>query len=150
MFFGSIGWNTNDAAELEGLWRGLHLAKERGLLPLIVEGDSQIIINMASKLLQGSPVHKVSSSWRMATRLELLQQWLTQNQAISFKNIRREGNKLADFLANLGVDNGKEFFEGSISGITSRNQLSTFHAIVTSDIQSKEDSHPDAGVLLSC
>lgn len=112
--------------------------------------DSQIIINMALKLLQGSPIHKVSSSWRMATRLELLQQWLIHNQAISFKHIRREGNKLADFLANLGVDSGREFYEGSISCIASENQLSTFHTIVTSDMQSKEDSNPDAGVLKRC
>lgn len=84
--------------------------QERGFFPLIVEGDSQIIINMASNLMQGSPVYKVSSIWRMATRLELLKQWLTNHQAISFKHIRREGNKLADFLANLGVDSGREFF----------------------------------------
>lgn len=109
-FVGSIGWNTNNATKLEGIWRGLNLVQERGFFPLIVEGDSQIIINMASNLMQGSPVYKVSSIWRMATRLELLKQWLTNHQAISFKHIRREGNKLADFLANLGVDSGREFF----------------------------------------
>lgn len=147
-FFGSIGWNTNNAAELEGLWRGLNLAQKQGLLPLIVEGDSQIIINMASKLQQGSPVHKVSSSWRMATRLERLQQWIGHNQAISFKHIRREGNKLADFLANLGVDIGKDFFEGSLPCIASENQLSTFHSILTRDMQTREESHPDAGVFI--
>jgi len=148
-FFGSIGWNTNNAAELEGLWRGLTLAQEQKYLPLIVEGDSQILINMALKIQQGSPIQKVSNSWRMATRLERLQQWLNYNQAISFKHIRREGNKLADFLANLGVDNGKEFFAGSLQGSASEDQLSTFHAILTRDMQSREDSHPDASVNMS-
>jgi len=85
----------------------------------------------------------------MATRLEMLKQWLTNHQAITFKHIRREGNKLADFLANLGVDSGKEFFEGSISSIVSGNQLSNFKTIVTNDMQLKEGSHPDAGVLMS-
>eukprot|EP00253_Pinus_taeda_P034194 PITA_34194 len=147
IFYGSIGWNTNNAAELEGLWGGLNLAQEQGFFPLIAEGDSQIIITMASKLLQGSPVHKVSSSWRLAPRLDLLNQWFSLHQAISFKYIRREGNKLADFLANLGVDSGKYFFEGSLSSIVSESHLSTFCDIVNNDMQSKEDSHPDAGAL---
>lgn len=147
-FFGSIGWNTNNAAELEGLWRGLILAQEQNFFPLIVEGDSQILINMALKIQQGSSIHKVSSSWRMATRLERLQNWLQENQAISFKHIRREGNKLADFLANLGVDKGKEFFAGSLQGTTTEDQLSNFQAILTKDMQMREDSHLDAGVIL--
>lgn len=139
-FFGSIGWNTNNAAELEGLWRGIILAQEQKYIPLIVERDSQILINMALKIQQGSPIHKVSNSWRMATRLGQLQQWLNNNQAISFKHIRREGNKLADFLANLGVDSGKEFFTGSLQGTTSEAQLSNFHSILT-EICNQEKTH---------
>eukprot|EP00253_Pinus_taeda_P029276 PITA_29276 len=54
VFFGSIGWNTNNVAELEGLWRGLNIAQKEGHTPLIVEGDSQIIINMATKIQQGT------------------------------------------------------------------------------------------------
>lgn len=114
-FHGSIGWNTKNAAELEGLWRGLTIAQEHGLSPLIAEGDSQIIISMASKLMHGSPVHKVSSSWRLAPCLDLLMHWFTTHQAITFKHIRREGNKLADFLVNLGVENGKDPLGGLIS-----------------------------------
>jgi len=148
VFFGSIGWNTNNAAELEGLWRGLNIAQAQRYSPLIVEGDSQIIINMVSKIQQGSDVQKVSSNWRMVTRLELLQQWLRNNKAISFKHIRREGNKLADFLANLGVDRGKEFFEGPLQGIASETELSTFQAILTSDMQTSEEAHPDVGVRI--
>lgn len=82
----------------------------------------------------------------MATRLERLQQWLNNNQAISFKHIKKEGNKLADFLANFGVDSGKEFFAGSLQGIASENQLSTFHSILTRDMLSREEPHPDVGV----
>lgn len=40
IFMGSIGWDTNNSAELEGLWHGLKLAHERNLFPLIIEGDS--------------------------------------------------------------------------------------------------------------
>eukprot|EP00253_Pinus_taeda_P009198 PITA_09198 len=72
VYYGSIGWNTNNAAELEGLWRGLQIAQQQRYIPLIVEGDSQIIINMATKIQQGTDAQKVSRSWRMATRLESL------------------------------------------------------------------------------
>eukprot|EP00253_Pinus_taeda_P027174 PITA_27174 len=146
IFYGSIGWNTNNAAELEGLWRGLKIAQGQRLTPLIVEGDSQIIINMVSKIQQGKDVQKVSSSWRLATRLEILQKWLRSNKAISFKHIRREGNKLADFLANLGVDRGEEFFEGSLQGTASDSETNTFKNILSSHMQIRDEDHPDAGV----
>eukprot|EP00253_Pinus_taeda_P020461 PITA_20461 len=110
VFFGSIGWNTNNVAELEGLWRGLFMAQRERLSPLIVEGDSQLLINMAIKIQQGTEAQKVSRSWRMVTRLELLQSWLKDNKAITFNHIRREGNKLADIMANIGVDRGKDHF----------------------------------------
>eukprot|EP00253_Pinus_taeda_P019814 PITA_19814 len=110
VFFGSIGWNTNNVVELEGLWRGLFMAQRERLSPLIVEGDSQLLINMDIKIQQGTEAQKVSRSWRMVTRLELLQSWLKDNKAITFNHIRREGNKLADIMANIGVDRGKDHF----------------------------------------
>lgn len=102
---------------------------------------------MVTKLMQGSPIHKVSSSWRMAQRLELIDNWLSQNQAISFKHVKREGNKLADFLANLGVETEMDFFDGPISSIASENQLSDFQTIVKNDMTQRLDSHPDASVI---
>lgn len=134
IFLGSKGWDSNNSAELEGLWRGLTLAQDKSFFPLIIEGDSQIIINMVTKLMQGSPIHKVSSSWRMAQRLELIDKWLSQHQAISFKHTKREGNKLVDFLANIGVKIGVDLFVGSISNIASEVQLSDFHNIVKDDM----------------
>jgi len=122
-FLGLKGWDTNNSAELEGLWQGLTLAHDRGFFPLIIEGDSQIIINMVIKIMQGIPPQKVSNSWRMAQRRELIDNWISQHGAISFKNIHREGNKLADFLTNMGVECGLELLVGSISNIASENQL---------------------------
>lgn len=74
IYLGSKGWDTNNSAELEGLWQDLTLAQDNRFFPLIIEGDSQIIINMATKLMQGTPTRKISNSWRMAHRLELLRQ----------------------------------------------------------------------------
>eukprot|EP00253_Pinus_taeda_P036591 PITA_36591 len=149
VYFGSIGWNTNNAAELEGLWQGLQIAHHQNFFPLIAEGDSQIIINMASKIQQGSAAQKVSRSWRMATRLESLQTWLQNNKAISFKHTRREGNKAADFLDNLGAEHGKEPQEGTPQVIVSESERATFQEILNSDMQIAAKNYPDAGDTLS-
>jgi len=62
IFLGSKGWDINNLVELEGLWQGLTLAQDNSFFPLIIEGDSQIIINMATKLMQGAPIHKISNN----------------------------------------------------------------------------------------
>ena len=47
LYFVCLRWDTNKSTELEGLLQGLILAREHHLFPLIIEGDSQILINMA-------------------------------------------------------------------------------------------------------
>jgi len=81
----------------------------------------------------------------MTQRLELIANWLSQHREISFKHTRREGNKLADFLANMRVECGLEFYEGSLSSIASEGQLSNYHTIVKNDMNQEADTHPDAG-----
>ena len=72
IFFGSIGWDSNNSAELEGLWKGLCLAQQHNYFPIEIEGDSQILINAANQLLMGAPASKVADSWRLAARLDLI------------------------------------------------------------------------------
>lgn len=109
IYFGNIGWDTNNSTELEGLWQGLLLAWNLNLQPLIVEGDSQILINMATHIQNGSQARKVATSWRLEARLNAIEQDLRNNRAISFTHTKREGNKIADLLANIGVENGQTF-----------------------------------------
>lgn len=145
IFLGSIGWDTNNSAELEGLWRGLKMAHSKNLFPLIIEGDSQILIRIATKLQNGSQVHKLSSSWRMSQRLEIISHWLSQHQAITFRHTKREGNKLADLLANLGVEEKKIHYEGTIERLPSSEQIDQLQAVITQEINRIKDLHPDAG-----
>lgn len=119
----------------------LILAQSQGFFPLVIEGDSQIIINMVIKILQGTPSSKLSSSWRMAKRLELIEFWLIHNRAITLKHIQREGNKVADLLANIRVDCGVILRTGSTSGIASATQLLDFQNIV----KKEGEEPPDAG-----
>lgn len=85
----------------------------------------------------------------METRLEGLQNWLQENRAISFKHIKREGNTLAYFLANLGVENGKDFFAGSLQETVTKDQFSNFIAFLNKDMQMREESYPEAGNIRS-
>jgi ribonuclease HI len=58
----SLGHSTNNAAELLGLIRGLQLAIENDFTKLIVEGDSQIIINLLRRILNGANPDRMSPS----------------------------------------------------------------------------------------
>jgi ribonuclease HI len=50
-------------AELWALIWGLQLAKDHNLNQLLVEGDSQILVNLLGQLLNGVDPDKISPSW---------------------------------------------------------------------------------------
>ena len=76
LYWGYIGENTNNVAELKGLLAGLAMATSFGWFPIILEGDSQLILQMITKLLHRKPVNKVVDNWRMAHSLEKLRSLL--------------------------------------------------------------------------
>lgn len=62
IYYGNICNDTNNAAELEGLWRGIGIADQNHFFPLEVEGDSLILINSATIIQAGISVAKIASS----------------------------------------------------------------------------------------
>lgn len=48
--------------ELRGLLEGLRMPEQQGWIPLILEGYSQVILQMANKLLNGKQVSKVTEN----------------------------------------------------------------------------------------
>lgn len=94
IYHGNLGVNTNNAAELIALLQGLTLANRYRLTPLIVEGDSEIIIRMIRKLQMGAQVHRVTPSWRLSAILNDLQNQLCNRSGITFQAVRRKANKL--------------------------------------------------------
>jgi ribonuclease HI len=73
MYGGQMGINTNNAMELQALEEGLCVVAAKGYDKLIIEGDSQIIINMFKILQHGSPTLKITKSWRLEASLEAIQ-----------------------------------------------------------------------------
>ena len=67
---GAIGKDTNNLAELEGLIRGSEVLISGGLLLVIIEGDSNTLIIVAKRLLNGQMIEKISPSWCLVYRLE--------------------------------------------------------------------------------
>ena len=109
--------------ELEVLINGLKWAMQTGKIPLVAEGDSQIIINLARRLQSGALTTQVSKNWRWEGRLSVLRQILTGEEAILLSHVKQEGNKVADVMANVGVESSLSFHakEGEDSGKTQKN-----------------------------
>lgn len=140
IYFGNMGWDTNNSAELEGLWQGLTLAWNLNLQPLVVEGDSQILINMAKRLQNISQARKIATRWRLEARLKDIEQLLRSNRVISFMHTKREGNKVADLLANIGVENDSTLITGNTSRIPNYVQAQECASLIQNDAAA-----PDAG-----
>jgi hypothetical protein len=72
----------NNAAELWGLIKGLQLAIKNDFTKLIVEGDSQIIINLLRRILNGANPDRISPSWRLSHGLQIITDLLQPNLAV--------------------------------------------------------------------
>tara|TARA_B110000967_G_C18897697_1_gene571979 strand:- start:4476 stop:5468 length:993 start_codon:yes stop_codon:yes gene_type:complete len=88
---------TNNVAEYLSLIDGLRLAQTNHVNNLLVEGDSQLIIN------QITGVYKVNSSKLMIYHT-IVKRLIESFDQIEFQHILREFNKEADQLANKALD----------------------------------------------
>jgi ribonuclease HI len=103
LIVGYLGETTNNVAELTGLLQGLRHAVTLASHKIILEGDSQIIIQLITKILHGGNPQKISPSWRLAGLLKDFKSLLGHNISIIPSHIKREANGVADYLANEGL-----------------------------------------------
>jgi ribonuclease H / adenosylcobalamin/alpha-ribazole phosphatase len=94
---GSIGIDTNNVAEYQGLIAGLQAAAELGATDVVVRMDSRLVVEQMS----GHWQVKHPSMRSMATRATALARGF---DSISFGWIPRAQNSLADRLANQAMD----------------------------------------------
>lgn len=94
-------YDTNNGAELRVFIQGLRSAACCGYSKLIAEGDSQLIIQMLSKLQNVSSPNKVSTTRRLPANLTL-QSEVSCIPFLIVLHVRRH-KWVADHLANEGV-----------------------------------------------
>ena len=58
---------------------------------------------MAQQMANGKPAEMVASSWRLVGRMEDLRSLIVAYMDLSFHHVRREANRVADLMANVGV-----------------------------------------------
>ena len=72
IFYGNMGLNSNNSIELEGMVASLMIVDRNNILLVIMKGDWAIILSLAAKILYGSLVSKVTSSWHLVQGLRCL------------------------------------------------------------------------------
>ncbi|GLJ23527.1 hypothetical protein SUGI_0445720 [Cryptomeria japonica] len=86
---------SNNVAEITALEEGLKWVIANNHPKVAIEGDSQIILNGVTK--------KCFTNWRLNERILRIDQLLQKLEDYQVKHIYREGNSVADLLANQGV-----------------------------------------------
>jgi ribonuclease HI len=80
--------STNNEVELGTMNQGLSISIREGIQKLIVEGDSLVVIHSLRKLIHGSTISKISSSWRLEAGIECLKQLLSSIEVIIPSHVR--------------------------------------------------------------
>jgi probable phosphoglycerate mutase len=98
---GALGIATNNVAEYNGLLAALRWAIEHGCRRLHVRADSELLV----KQMRGEYKVKHPGLQPLAARARLLAMELGR---VTFEHVRREQNKDADRLSNLGMDEAEQ------------------------------------------
>jgi ribonuclease HI len=94
---GSLGIATNNVAEYHGLIAALQWAVEHEVTSLTVRGDSQLVVEQ----MRGNYKVKHEGLKPLYLQARLL---VMQIGDVRFEHVRREDNKDADRLSNIGMD----------------------------------------------
>ena len=95
--YGPLGVATNNVAEYNGLLAALTWAVDHGQRDVHIRADSELLV----KQMRGEYKIKNSGLQPLAARARLLMMELGR---VTFEHVRREMNKEADRLSNLGMD----------------------------------------------
>jgi ribonuclease HI len=98
---GGLGIATNNVAEYSGLLAALKWAIEHGHRKVHIRADSELLV----KQMRGEYKVKNAGLQPLAARARVLAAQLDQ---VKFEHVRREQNKDADRLSNVGMDEAEE------------------------------------------
>ena len=94
---GALGKTTNNVAEYNGLLAALRWALAQGLARLHIRADSLLLVEQ----MRGN--YRVRNQGLVPLHREA-QRLATQVGVVTYEHVRRELNKDADRLSNLGMD----------------------------------------------
>jgi ribonuclease HI len=103
--FAPLGIATNNVAEYNGLLAALRWAVENGHRDVHIRADSELLV----KQMRGEYKIKNPGLQPLAARARLLMMELGR---VTFEHVRREHNKEADRLSNLGMDEAERQLAG--------------------------------------
>ncbi|XP_059310222.1 uncharacterized protein LOC132061411 [Lycium ferocissimum] len=90
-------WSTNTQAEAMAILKALKYLNENQLDKVVIETDSLLLKNIIQRVWE--------VPWQILTTMEEI--WkLMEGKIVVVKHIFREGNKVANHLANLALDKG--------------------------------------------
>ena len=95
--YGPLGVATNNVAEYNGLLAALKWAVDHGHRDVHIRADSELLV----KQMRGEYKIKNPGLQPLAGRARLL---MMEIGSVTFEHVRRELNKEADRLSNLGMD----------------------------------------------
>ena len=104
---GGLGVATNNVAEYNGLLAALRWAVDRGERDVLVRADSELLV----KQMRGEYKVKHPGLQPLCARARLLVMEIGGN--VRFEHVRRELNKEADRLSNLGMDEAERMLKPS-------------------------------------
>ena len=90
-------------AELMTIEQCLEILIEFNLHNTIIKADLELIINSVKRLGTGTAPDKVSRHWRLLQVYYRIQSHLRILRTLRFLHVRRDANRVADWLANEGV-----------------------------------------------
>jgi ribonuclease HI len=98
---GGLGIATNNVAEYNGLLAALKWTIDHGHRRLHIRADSELLV----KQMRGEYKVKNPGLQPLAARARAL---VSQLERVTFEHVRREHNKDADRLSNVGMDEAEE------------------------------------------
>ncbi len=109
---GALGIATNNVAEYNGLLAALRWAVDHGEREVHIRADSELLV----KQMRGEYKVKHPGLQPLYVRARLLVMELGD---VRFAHVRREKNKEADRLSNLGMDEAERVLKASAPGSSS-------------------------------
>jgi ribonuclease HI len=100
----NLGYDTNNLVEIWGLIKRIQMDLDHNLTCLIIEGDSKVIIESDTKIINGKELEKITPSRCLLGPLNSLKALLRPSLTLTTSHIRKNENKVVERLTNASVD----------------------------------------------